>query len=249
MPHADRAGTSPEHAIVPRAWVTVAAVAVLAVAIAGYYTYHHFESAFRIPPELARFTVEDSVRALVANHAPAPPADARLDAATVALYVDGAERTGRALLETRRIIDSTFGADRRAGDSSLGSMLMSPSFYRVVTLLEPRAKRALVAYLNERGRSLDEYAWAKLRVVAASGITRESVDSSMRAMIGRFFTRSGARFSLGSRNTDAYFRRVDSLRASGAITDTERALATAARSRLLSRGLASLYGFDTDFGE
>jgi hypothetical protein len=233
--------------VVPSGCVLVTALLVIAIGIAGYFGYRHFAGAFDVPEELERYTTRDSVATLVTSRSPAPPDGTRLDATWVGLYVEGLDATGGALLAVRTTLDSMTRAGRSSGDSGIGSILTSPSFYRAVTLIEPATKRALVAYLNERGRSLEEYAWAKLRVVAASDIARTSVDSALARLVGRYFTSDGSALNMSSRNTDLFFRRVDSLRRSGAIDSAERALVAPSRTRILERGLASLYGFDTDF--
>ena len=238
-----------EHSIVPSGCVMGIVVLVIAVAIAGYFGYRHIADALDLPEELESFANDDSVRASVRSQAPAPPEGTRLDAAWIALYVDGLDESNRALEGALQGIDSIHRASRAAGDSGVSTILTSPSFYRLITLIEPMTKRSLVEYLNARGRSLDEYSWAKTRVVAASGVTLEAVDSALDAMISPYFegVPSGTKFSLGDRDAVvALFRRADSLRTSGAIDSTESALAAPHRQRILARGLGSIYGFDVE---
>jgi hypothetical protein len=235
--------------IVPSGCVMIASLVIIAVAIAGYFGYRHFAGALDVPEELEPYKDRDSVDAMIRSDAPAPAPGTTLDTAWLAFYVDGIDATSAAFHSARGTLDSMYRAGRATGDTGIASMLTSPSFYRAVTLMEPLTKRALVEFLNARNRSLDEYAWAKLRVLAATDITRATVDSTMRAFMGRILGSSPENFSFSSRNSDTYFAGVDSLRRSGAITDDERALVAPVRSRILERGLASLYGFDVDFGE
>jgi hypothetical protein len=235
--------------VVPSGCVLGASLLVIVVAIAGYFGYRYFAGALDLPEELEPYTEADSVRAQVRSHAPRPPAATRLDRQWLALYVDGLDSIGGALLDTRDVIDSMYRSAQARGDTGITVLVTSPTFFRAMAIIAPSTKRALVDYLNGRGRSLDEYHWAKERTLAATDITRETADSTLRAMIGRFFNTGDAKLSLGGDAIDVWFERIDSLRSSGAIGDDERALALPMRQRILERGLASLYGFDTDFKE
>lgn len=233
--------------IVPSGCIVYTLLLVVGIAVAGYFGYRELEGAFGVPLELASFTSEDSVRARIASSRPAPPTTEKLSASWLAFYLEGSDRTGQPLLAVRDVLDSLRRAGAARGDTGMASFLTSPTFYRTVTIVEPQTKRAMVEYLNAHKRSLDEYLWAKTRVVAATDITRKSVDSTLGMMIGSHFAIADSMLTFSSTNTDRFFTRIDSLRKSGAITDDERALASPFRARLLERGLGSLYGLDTEF--
>lgn len=224
------------------------ALLIIALAVAGYFGYRYFAAALDVPEELEPYTMIDSVRARVRSKTPAPASDARLDARWLALYIDGLDSTGRALLATRTVIDSMFQSARARGDTGITTLLTSPEFYRAVAIVGPATKRSLVGYLNTQGRSLEEYHWAKRHTLAATDITMQTADSMLHTMVGRYFGAVESNVTFGGKAIARWFESIDSLRASGAISAEEKALAMPMRTAILERGLGSLYGFDTDFG-
>ena len=233
--------------VVPSGCVLGTSLLVIAIAVAGYFGYRYVSGALDVPEELESYATPDSVRSLIEADAPRPPETARLDSAWLAFYIDGLGAIETPLLGTRDLIDSMYRAARDHGDSNITTLVTSPALYRAIATVAPATKRALVGYLNARGRSFDEYVWAKERTLAATDLTRESADSARGALVGRYFTSKSTNVSIGGDAIGIWFARIDSLRASGTITDDERRLAAPQRRRILERGLASLYGFDTDF--
>lgn len=220
---------------------------IIGIGIAGYFAYRYLQNAFDVPAELERFENEDSVRTMLRSTARVP-ADATLDSAWIALYVDGMTASGAALISVHELLDSMHRAGAATGDTGITSILTSPSFYRAVSVVEPSTKRALIAFLNAHGRSLDEYRWAKEHTIAATDITRSVADSALNALIGPHFTKGkGTKLSFAGNNTEEFFERVDSIRSSGAITVDVHARAMQSRAIMLRLGLGSLFGLDTDF--
>ncbi|MBC8146057.1 MAG: hypothetical protein H7X80_10770 [bacterium] len=233
--------------VVPSGCVMFTVLLIIGIGIAGYFAYRHLEYAFDVPQELESYEKEDSVRTFVSSSTTVPR-ETKLDSAWIAFYLDGVKASGRALLSVRDALDSLHRVGAATGDTGITSILTSPSFYRSISVVEPSTKRALTAYLNQCGRSFDEYRWAKTQVIAATDITRASTDSALRALVGPFFENGGgSKLMFASTNTDKFFKSVDSIRAAGAIDASTRAIAMSARELLLTRGLGSLYGLDTEF--
>ena len=233
--------------VVPSGCVLGTSLLVIAIAVAGYFGYRYVSGALDVPEELESYATPDSVRSLIEADAPRPPETARLDSAWLAFYIDGLGAIETPLLGTRDLIDSMYRAARDHGDSNITTLVTSPALYRSIATVAPATKRALLGpdVLVERSAACVEVSHE--RTLAATDLTRESADSALGAMVGRYFTTKSTNVSIGGDAIGIWFARIDSLRASGTITDDERRLAAPQRRRILERGLASLYGFDTDF--
>ncbi len=226
---------------------------ILAVAIAGYFAYDKLKVAFETPQELLPYVHPDSMLARVRSKAPAPAAGVRLTAEQVQIFVGALDSVNSGWDAMSRALDSLNMKAVVKNDSAKVNYWASPYFILEFRLLPLRGRKSLVTYLNEKGVSWAEYLWIKERVVGASGIRHEQVDSVLESVLVSWFAADSTGRSdsmetnVGNDSVVAFYARLEALRASGAIDSAETALVLPYRETILARGLLALLCIETNF--
>jgi hypothetical protein len=243
-----------------RGCIIVAVVVAVAVGIAGYFAYMKVKQALDTPKELLPYANPDSMSARMSSHDSAPPDGAHLTSNQVQLFIGAFDSINSGWSEMKRAFDSMHLNKNGKDDSVKVNLWASPYFLQQFNMMPLRARKGLTAYLNEHHLSWAEYLWIKERIVAASGITRHELDSALHAKLEGYFQaqetadstadstrRDSSRSKVATDSTETFFRKVDSLRASGAIDSTERVLVASYHDILLDKGLLCLFGIETNF--
>ncbi|MBL7989615.1 MAG: hypothetical protein JNJ94_16260 [Chlorobi bacterium] len=218
-------------------------VAMLLLGVGGYFFYNFVNQLADVPAELQPYENLDSVRAQVRNHT-APPTDtahlAPQHLATLLAVVDSSNALLSNFLASIKGVGS--GDDGVMKEVGKGMNLVLQ-----VRLLPLSLRRGVVAALNQQNCSWGEYLWIKERAVAAAGITKADVDSAVRALLRETFTDSTvAQGTMPEGEVAKFYRRTDSLRASGAIDTAEATLLKPYRTALLDRGKLLLLGIEAN---
>ena len=221
---------------------------VLVIVIGGYLGYRYIKESLSVSADLAGLSNRDSVLAHVIDKSPAPPAGSKLTGERVELYVGAFDSVSRGWRALTTALD-TVKSQNDSGES-IGSFKtwVNKSVLREIVRLPLVSRRGLVNYLNMRHLSWAEYVWIKERTIAASMITRGEYDSAMLGEMRAHFPANDNKKSKGlnAPSPDELFRRIEEIRSSGGLDSTEIALVAPHRRELLSTGLPSLMGLDTD---
>lgn len=197
------------------------------------------------PAELQSYASKEETLKLVRSTAPAPGPDARLTEENVRFYLGAFDSLNAQWNVMTARIDSLVKATGEKVD-----LIRSEDEFKEMIHLPLYARRSLVNYLNARGKSWDEYMWAKKRTVAASGITQADAYASFRGLYGKYFELEDEQKSVDQikQGSNEFYKEVDALRAKG-IDSAEQALAAPYRDTLLREGLHSLMEIETMFGD
>lgn len=216
-------------------------LALLLVGIGAYFSYRFVNTIADIPEELHPYQYHDSVRAMVRNHTAAPSDTAHLTSDHLPTLFAVVDSSNAVLTTCLTNIDSLGSGS----DGVLKEVDKGMEVVRQLRLLPLSVRRVVVAALNQQNRSWREYLWIKERAVAAAGITKADVDSAVRALLREKFDDSTtANANVPEGEITAFYRRADSLRASGAIDTAEVALMKPYRTTLLDRGKLLLLGIE-----
>jgi hypothetical protein len=230
-----------------RGCIISAVVVVLVVAIAGYYAYDRLKDVLSTPKDLLPYARLDSMQTRLDSHAPAPSPGTRLTAEHIRIFIGALDSVNVGWKEMERGFDS-INLRKGVKDSGKIDLWASPFFLQQFMRMPLTARRALVAYLNANHASWEEYLWIKEHVIAASGITKEDVDSVFTVRIHEYFsTADTARTSVSRDSMKVFFARVDALRAGGGVDSADMELAAPYRTAILDRGLLALLGLETNF--
>lgn len=229
-----------------RGCIIFAFVLVVGIGIAGFFAYRALRASLELPADLAAFNHGDSLRSHLVSSEPAPSDSTALTAVDMRLFLDALPPINSGWKPLEAKFDSLgLNAEGKKGNDI--SILATPQILSEMILIGPRTRKALAEYLNSRKLSLDRYIWLKEHVVAASGITKDEADSAFGSRLALFLgdgtsnTRRG-----GDKNFDAFFARVESIRAAGLVDSTEAALVLPYRATILGEGLPCLMGIETN---
>lgn len=214
---------------------------LLLVGIGGYLSYRFVNTIADIPEELQPYQDHDSVRAMVHNRTAMPADTAHLTSQHLSTLLAAVDSSDLVLTTFLTKIDSLGSGS----DGVLKEVGKGMEVVRQIRLIPLSVRRGVVAVLNQQNRSWGEYVWIKERAIAAAGITKADVDSAVRAVLREKFddsTTANAKVPEGE--VTGFYRRTDSLRASGAIDTAEVALMKPYKTTLLDRGKLLLLGID-----
>lgn len=208
--------------------ITVAILGLLLMGIA-YGVYRLSTTVMDVPEYLEPFKDGEKALAMIRSKAPAPPDSARLTPEDVDLYMRGLDSVSAGWRPLRRMLDSLVrSGDFSTTDTGL-SMLKNLDLLHEFILFIPRTNAGLVHYLNSNGISAARYGWLRRRIIAASGITRETVrQRSADSLINTLDV------LLDSKATDEAYS------PSYPPDSTEKALVEPVRERILREGFMSL---------
>lgn len=197
------------------------------------------------PDELQPYASKEETLKLVQSKAAAPGPGARLSEESVRFYIGAFDSLNVQWNQLAVRIDSTVKATGEKVD-----LIRSEDEFKEMIHLPLYARRGLVNYLNARGKSWDEYLWAKKRVVAASGITQADAFASFRKLYGEYFVleeedKAMAQIRQGAND---FYNDVEAMRKQG-IDSAETALVAPYRDTLLREGLHSLMEIETMFSD
>jgi hypothetical protein len=228
--------------------VITTVIVVLVVVVGGWLAYRYLHDALAMPSDLAALGNRDSVLAQISSKTPAPAAGSKLTPGQVKLYIEGLDSVNVGWNGLMTALDTIRSQSDSGASITSVKTWIGKSLLREIIRLPLVSRRGVVNYLNLHGISWAEYNWIKERTVAASMITQADYDSAMHAEIREHLPPADAdsKKNIAPRSTDGLFKRVEAIRASGDLDSAEIALVAPHRSELLTKGLPSLVGLDTD---
>lgn len=216
-------------------------IALVIAGVVGYIGYRFANQFAELPEEIAPYQHLDSVRSMVASAAPRPSDSARLTEAWVSPLLAAADASNAIVGQ----IASNIAALKKEDGGFIKNFGAGMNLVKEARLIPLLVRRGVVQILNQQNRSWAEYDWAKERAIAAAGITRSNVDSAAQALFhATLGDTTDAQIRVPDGAVGDFYRRTDSLRASGAIDSAEFALMRPYRQLLLDRGVLLLLGIE-----
>ncbi|MEP7219412.1 MAG: hypothetical protein ABI876_10870 [Bacteroidota bacterium] len=219
---------------------------VVLIAGAGFAGYHYLKNSLGISADLKAYANKDSVLGKLRSHAPAPGRNEHLTKQQVALFIGALDSAATGWRNLRAAIDSFRIGTGTGKDSSEMNISASPKLVRGIILAPLVTRRAIVNYLNNNNLSWEQYLWIKERTVAAADINAGDLDSAETAVARAHLHGKGPDIKGKLSRSDDFFRKVEQIRNNGLLNDHDRELAAPYRDLLLSRGLPTLMGTETN---
>jgi len=218
-------------------------IALLIAGVVGYLGYRFANQLADLPADLSPYQHADSVRGMLKSNAHRPTDTTHLTESQLSPLLAVADSANTILLH----FTSKVQALQKDDPGIIKGVGSGMELIKDARLLPLSLRRAMVSVLNQQGRSWQEYQWLKERAVAAAGITRKDADSVVHAVIRTTLGDTAtAKIHIPDGEVGEFYRRADSLRASGGIDSAEFALMRPYRTQLLERGVLLLLGLESN---
>ncbi|MCE2502808.1 MAG: hypothetical protein J4G05_01935 [Chlorobi bacterium] len=202
-----------------------------------FYMWWQVYSKLVPPEELKPYATRESTMELIKSKAPAPGPDARLTESDVEFYIDALDSINVGW-DIFKVAWDSMMATRNPDDDFMFDPLELDELGVLFFQMNLHARHSLINYLNQEGKSWDEYLWVKRRVIVASDISQSELTDTLRAFIERyaFEVEEEEKNRLASPDL---FGLVEEIRRQG-VDSIERAFVKPYRDTLLTHGLHSL---------